>query len=78
MGLRTDDLVNNHEYAHSDTWWYCGEDKLRPKLPKLWYGTCALIHLMMTTYLLPMSPQFPKLTPEEMHRETQLGNTYFI
>ncbi|KAE8277797.1 Endogenous retrovirus group V member 2 [Larimichthys crocea] len=50
----------------------CGKQnvqgRLRPRLPKLWYGTCTLIHLMMPTYLLPMSPRFPKLNTEDMHR----------
>ncbi|CAK6984451.1 uncharacterized protein LOC126393930, partial [Scomber scombrus] len=33
----TDELMTNHDYARSDTWWYCGGNKLKPKLPKLWY-----------------------------------------
>lgn len=28
----TDDLVTNHEYARSDTWWYCGGDKTQAYL----------------------------------------------
>uniref|UniRef100_A0A8D3DHC3 Uncharacterized protein n=1 Tax=Scophthalmus maximus TaxID=52904 RepID=A0A8D3DHC3_SCOMX len=37
----------------ADLWWLCGDMTLRPKLPKKWRGSCALVQLVMPFYMFP-------------------------
>uniref|UniRef100_A0A8D3DXQ5 Uncharacterized protein n=1 Tax=Scophthalmus maximus TaxID=52904 RepID=A0A8D3DXQ5_SCOMX len=42
-----------HITMRADLWWLCGDMTLRPKLPKMWRGSCALVQLVMPFYMLP-------------------------
>uniref|UniRef100_A0A8D3E829 Uncharacterized protein n=1 Tax=Scophthalmus maximus TaxID=52904 RepID=A0A8D3E829_SCOMX len=41
----------NHITMRADLWWLCGDMTLRPKVPKKWRGSCALVQLVMPFFM---------------------------
>ncbi|XP_049906334.1 uncharacterized protein LOC126393930 [Epinephelus moara] len=64
----TDGVVNDQTMARADVWWFCGGKTLRAKLPTDWKGTCAMVQLLMQTYILPYdTTTLEKVTTHNSH-----------
>lgn len=51
------DWFQNQKKQLADVWWMCGDMKLRTKLPPKWKGSCALTHLLLPFYIIPVGDE---------------------
>lgn len=53
-GNFTADSFINQTTMRADVWWFCGDMKLRAKLPPQWKGSCALAKILMPFQLFQL------------------------
>uniref|UniRef100_A0A3Q3IGE7 Uncharacterized protein n=1 Tax=Monopterus albus TaxID=43700 RepID=A0A3Q3IGE7_MONAL len=86
LGTETVDITNdngdysatwfvNQTVSRADIWWLCGDGQLRPRLPSLWRGSCALVQLLMPFHIFSLREYRELgeklLSASHLHRETR-------